>query len=81
MKEKMVRLRGFAERNALRAAVAVVGAVPFLANAQSTDPFDSAVTTITTKVGTYGAALVALSAVGVVFAVAAKYVKKLPRAS
>lgn len=60
-------------------AVAVVLAAPLLAHAD--DPFTAAVTEITTKVGTYGAALVGVSAVGVVFMVAMKYVKKLPRAS
>ena len=47
----------------------------------STDPFDTAVTEITTKVTSYGAALVGVAAASVVFLVAMKYVKKLPRAA
>lgn len=47
------------------------------AMAQATDPFDAAVTEITGKVGTYGAALVTLAAASVVFFVAIKYVKKI----
>lgn len=46
-----------------------------------TDPFDTAVATLTTSVEGYGAKLVVFAAVGVLFAVAIKYVKKLPRAS
>lgn len=61
--------------------IAAVTAVPFLAQAQSTDPFDSAITEATGKIGSYGAALVGLSAVGVVFMIAMKYVKRIPRAS
>lgn len=51
------------------------------AMAQSTDPFDAAVTEVTTKVGTYGAALVGVAAAAVVFFVAIKYVKKISRAA
>ena len=53
----------------------------FGAFAQSVDPFTAATTEITGKIETYGAALVGVAAVGVVFMVAMKYVKKLPRAS
>lgn len=49
--------------------------------AQVTDPFDTAVTTVTGKVESYAAALVGVAAAAVVFMVAVKYVKKLPRAS
>ncbi|EKD97200.1 MAG: hypothetical protein ACD_23C01018G0004 [uncultured bacterium] len=59
-------------------AVALVPAVSF---AQATDPFETAMTEATTKVGTYAAALVGLSAVAVVFMIAMKYVKRIPRAS
>lgn len=52
-----------------------------VAFAQATDPFDAAVDNITDKVETYGAALVGVAAVGVIFMVAMKYVKKLPRAA
>lgn len=62
-----------------------VGAVTLLGSAgafaQETDPFTTAMTEATTKVGTYAAALVGLAAVGVVFAIAIKYVKRIPRAS
>jgi len=49
--------------------------------AQTTDPFEAAMTEATAKVGTYAAALVGLAAVGVVFMIAIKYVKRIPRAS
>ena len=52
-----------------------------IASAQAVDPFDTALTTVTEKTGEYAAALVGVSAVAVVFMVAMKYVKKLPRAS
>lgn len=63
------------------AGIAIATSVPVLAFAQATDPFDAAVGEATTKVETYAAALVGLSAVAVVFMIAMKYVKKLPRAS
>jgi len=63
-------------------AIALIGAAPVLSFAQGVaDPFDTALSTITTKVNSYGAALVGLAAVGVLFVVAMKYVKKLPRAA
>ena len=53
-----------------------------LAQAQAaSDPFDAAITDATAKIGGYGAALVGVSAVGVVFMIAMKYVKRIPRAS
>jgi hypothetical protein len=67
------------------AAKASVGAMLAIAaaqaSAQETDPFAAAMAAITTKVGTYGAALVGLSAVAVVFYVAMKFVKKIPKAA
>jgi hypothetical protein len=48
-----------------------------LVMAQTTDPFDTAMTTATDKVSDYAAALVGLAAVGVVFMIAIKYVKKI----
>lgn len=45
--------------------------------AQAVDPFTTAMTTATGKVGEYAAALVGLAAVGVVFMIAIKYVKKI----
>ena len=64
-----------------RAAVALasMGALP--AFAQSTDPFDTAIASLTTKIGDYGLALVTLAAVAVGFYVAIKFVKKIPKAA
>jgi hypothetical protein len=45
------------------------------------DPFTTAMADATTRVGTYAAALVGLAAVGVVFMIAIKYVKKIPGAT
>lgn len=68
--------------HALRAGVVTsVALAPVFAVAQEVDPFDTAMTTATTKVGAYAAALVGLAAVGVVFMIAIKYVKRIPRAS
>lgn len=82
MKEKMQRLGEIARNNAARTAV-VVATLPLAmaARAQAADPFTEAVTDIGTKVAGYGAALVGLAAAAVVFMVAIKYVKKIPRAS
>lgn len=62
-------------------ALIVGTSAPVLALAQATDPFDTAMTEATTKVGEYAAALVGLGAVAVIFMIALKYVKKIPRAS
>jgi hypothetical protein len=63
-------------------AVASAAVLPLAAQAQAvTDPFTTAMADATTKVATYAAALVGLAAVGVVFMIAMKYVKKIPRAS
>lgn len=68
--------------NAAKFSVAVLSTVGAVAaHAQAADPFSNAVTDISTKVGTYGTALVGLAAVGVVFMVGIKYVKKITRAS
>lgn len=64
----------------LSAAMLTAGA-SVAAMAQTTDPFDSAISTLTTKVTAYGGGLVTLAAVGVGFFVAMKYVKKIPRAA
>lgn len=69
-------------RGYLRAGVAVgAGLASVGAFAQVTDPFDIAMTTATTKVTSYAGALVGLAAVAVVFMIAIKYVKKIPKAS
>lgn len=60
------------------ASVALAGAPAF---AQETDPFTTAMTSVTDKVEEYAAALVGLAAVAVVFMIAIKYVKKIPGAS
>lgn len=82
MKTKLQNLRRLARDNAARMSVAVL-ALPatMAAHAQAVDPFDTAVTQVTGKVGSYGAALVGVAAAAVVFMVAIKYVKKIPRAS
>lgn len=82
MKAKMQALGRLARNNAARAVV-VVATLPvaLAARAQSTDPFDAAAAEVTTKVASYGAALVGVAAAAVVFMVAIKYVKKIPRAS
>ncbi|WP_218239602.1 hypothetical protein [Comamonas fluminis] len=79
---KLQNLRRLARDNAARMGVAVL-ALPLsmAARAQAVDPFDKAVTEVTAKVATYGAALVGVAAAAVVFMVAIKYVKKIPRAS
>lgn len=64
-----------------RVAMAALLSSPVLAFAQATDPFDTALTTATTKVTSYAGALVGLAAVAVVFMIAIKYVKKIPKAS
>lgn len=65
-----------------RAFVAVSAVLlPVLAFAQATDPFTDSVATATTKIGVYGAALVVLAAVGVVFKIGIKYVKRISGAA
>lgn len=60
------------------ASILAAGAVlPAMAD----DAFTTAMTDVTTKVGTYGAALVGLAALGVGFGVAIKYVRKIRSAS
>lgn len=56
-------------------------AAPAVVFAQGADPFTTAMTSATEKVGVYAAALVGLGAVAVVFMIALKYVKKIPKAS
>lgn len=64
----------------MRAKLALVATGVMLSGAalsQTTDPFADALADITAKVTTYGGGLVILAAVGVVFMVGVKYVKKL----
>lgn len=63
------------------AVVASSIALSTLAMAQAVDPFDTAIASATSKVGAYAAALVGLSAVAVIFMIAMKYVKRIPRAA
>lgn len=66
------------------AAIAAIAVTPILyvsAYAQSVDPFDTALTTVTASTTKYASALVGVAAIAVVFMIAIKYVKKLPRAS
>ena len=67
--------------SAKSAAVAAALVVPAMAMAQAADPFTTAANDIKGKVALYGAELVVVAAVGVVFMVAIKYVKKISRAA
>ena len=67
--------------SAKSAAVGAALVVPAMAMAQAADPFTTAANDIKAKVAIYGAELVVVAAVGVVFMVAIKYVKKISRAA
>lgn len=62
------------------ALVASVAAFSVAAHA-NTDPFMTAVSEVKTKIGEYGAALVGVAAVGILFSLAIKYIKKIVRTS
>ena len=79
MNRRLAVLRGQVGR--IGAAFSAAALLPAVAFAQNADPFDTALATVTTKVTSYAGALVGLAAVAVVFMVAIKYVKKLPKAS
>lgn len=64
----------------LKAGIAGASLVPFVAHADA-DPFTDAMSSATTKVGTYAAAMVGLAAISVGFWIAVKYVKKITSAS
>lgn len=69
-------------RGYLRVGAVVGSAVLALpAMAQTADPFDTAIAEATTKITAYASALVPLSAIAVLFIIAIKYIKKIPRAS
>lgn len=71
------RFKGVLSRGRDLALVAAT-AVPAVAFAQEAgDAFADAVTDATAKIGQYGAALIGLAAVGVVFMIGVKYVKKI----
>jgi hypothetical protein len=78
METKLQVLRAKARDLSIGAAAMLLTGI---AMATPADPFDAAVATATTKVQGYGAALVGLAAVGVVFMIAIKYVKKIRGAS
>lgn len=82
MNKKFARIRTAARKAAQYVdnkalAVGVALAAPLLAHAQATDPFDAAVTNAKTKIGEYGAELVGVAAVGVIFMIGIKYIKKI----
>lgn len=81
----MSKLRSFKQavsRGYWRAGAVVGSAVLALpAMAQETDPFFTAANNTSAKVELYAAALVGITAVSVIFFVAMKYVKKIPRAA
>jgi hypothetical protein len=73
MNKQFARLR----TKARNAAIIVACSAPVLALATPSDPFTTAMATATERVEDYAAALVGLAAVGVVFMIAIKYVKKI----
>lgn len=80
--EVLKSLRSAADTAWARAGVAATLALGSAgAFAQGADPFTTAMTEATTKVGIYAAALVGLGAVSVIFMIGLKYVKRIPRAS
>jgi len=75
-------VRSWVGDKSLAVSVGVACALPSLVFAQaSTDPFDLAIADATDKVEGYAGALVAFGAVAVLFMIALKYVKKIPRAA
>lgn len=70
----------FAAISAL-ATTAMLGVSAFAQSTTGADPFDTALATVTASTTKYASALVGVAAIAVVFMIAIKYVKKLPRAS
>lgn len=58
-------------------AIGSLLSVPFLALAQATDPFDTAVSTVTENATGYAGALVGIAAAIVVVMIAMKFVKRI----
>lgn len=77
--QKLINLKNRLNARALVMGVGLMAALP--AMAQETDPFDTAIATVTTKVTEYGGALVILAGVAVAFYVGIKFVKKIPKAA
>lgn len=75
--EMIEKIKGALSSGYARAGVLALTFAPGLVLAEGTDAFADAVTDVTTKIGTYGASLVGVAAVGVAFMVAIKYVKKI----
>jgi uncharacterized protein YraI len=69
------------KKNLLRLAAIAAAVMASQAHAAADTAFTAAVTSTTTDIGTYGAALVGVAAVGVGFMIAIKYVKKISRAA
>lgn len=63
------------------ATTAMLGVCAFAQTTGGTDPFDTALATVTASTTKYASALVGVAAIAVVFMIAIKYVKKLPKAS
>jgi hypothetical protein len=74
-------MKAFSISRALAVVSLATLPVAVFAQTATTDPFTAAMTEATAKVGTYALALVGLAAVGVVFMIALKYVKKIPKAA
>lgn len=77
MPSKFIGFKQAISRGYLRAGALVGSALVAVPAFATTDPFDTAMATSTTKVGGYAAALVGLAAVSVAFLIAVKYVKKI----
>lgn len=85
MNKRFAQIRGAAKKarsyvSTKSLAVGVALAAP-MASFAAGDPFTDATTVIKDKIALYGADLVVVAAAGVVFMVAIKYVKKIPRAA
>lgn len=78
VRQFLARAADYVDGKVLAGSVLLLSSVG--AMAQETDPFEVAITTVTGKVQEYGTQLVALSAVGVVFWLAIRYVKRIPSA-
>ena len=81
MRNKAKVVWGSVKNRGVQMAAGVGTAVASSVAMADTAAFTAAVTTATGDIGTYGAALVGVAAVGVGFAIGIKYVKKIARAS
>jgi choline-glycine betaine transporter len=69
------------QKMAARVAAVSAAALPVAVFATPADPFTTVMADATTRVNTYAAALVTIGGVAVLFMIALKYIKKIPRAS